>query len=117
VFITDGSGNGGKLDYPNCAKLSNFSIGQWLGVDIDVWKMHLDGLWTSSISFDVAYLDSVAGSFSFYAAVEGFNSGVVPTSFVCAVSGSLTKEVAACGTSPTPVETVTVYDDGTVSVP
>lgn len=116
VFISS-SGSGAKLDYPNCAKVSNFSVTQWSGVDVDVWEMHLDGLWTSSISFDVGYIDAVAGNFYIYAAVEGFTGGTVPTSFVCATSSTLTEQEGACGDTPTVKETVTVYDDGTVSIP
>jgi hypothetical protein len=116
VFIAS-DGSGARLDHPNCAKLSSAFVGQWSGVDVDVWQMHLDGLWTSSISFDVGYIDSVAGNFFIYAAVEGFTSGTAPTSFVCATSGTLTEQTGACGDTPTVKETVTVYDDGTVSIP
>lgn len=116
INISSG-GSGAKLDHPNCAKVSNFSVTQWSGVDVDVWAMHLAGLWTSSISFDVGYIDSVAGNFFIYAAVEGFTGGTVPTSFVCATSGTLTEQAGACGDTPTVKETVTVYDDGTVSIP
>ena len=115
--ITTGAGSGGSVASGTpCTKNTGPFILQRSGLTIDVWGMHLAGLWTSSIAIPIGCGNSSSAiSRGLTANIVSATVGPVPSTFTCS-SKLVTSQVIACGGTPTQVATLTVYDDGTFAL-
>jgi hypothetical protein len=115
--ITNGAGGGASIASGSpCTKSSGSFILQRSGLTIDVWGMHLAGLWTSSIAFSIGCGDAgTAISRALFTNIIDATVGPVSSTFTCA-SKTVTSEVIACGGTPSTKATLTVYDDGTFTL-
>ena len=85
-------------------------------VEVDVWKMHRDAVWTSSIAFDVGVGHTLAASRQELYIVSGAEEYVADGDTCTCTSKTVTTDATECPSPPTITATLTVYDDGTFAL-